>query len=118
MLQDAQGRIVEASPAAERLLGLTADQMRGLTSLDPRWHAVREDGTFWPGEDHPAAIAQRTGVAQRDVVLGVHIPDGALIWLLVTAEPLFEPASERPSGIVAWFVDITASKHAEDALRE
>ena len=118
VLQDAEGRIIEANQAAERLLGLTADQLRGVTSLDPRWRAVHEDGTPCPGEEHPATIALRTGVQQREIVLGVHKPDGTLTWLLVTAVPLHDPGNARPRGVVASFVDITARKRAEDALRE
>ena len=43
--QNAQGEIIAANPAAERILGLTLDQMQGRTSGDPRWRAVREDGS-------------------------------------------------------------------------
>ncbi len=42
VLHDDTGQIVEANPAAERLLGLTGDQLRGLTARDPRWGALRE----------------------------------------------------------------------------
>ena len=35
VMQDATGRIVTCNASAERILGLTRDQMMGLTSLDP-----------------------------------------------------------------------------------
>ncbi len=35
--QNADGKIVSANPAAERILGLTLDQMYSLTSMDPSW---------------------------------------------------------------------------------
>ena len=74
VFQDAAGRITAANPAAERLLGLSRDQMRGVSSADPRWHAIREDGSPFPGREHPSMSTLRTGVAQRDVVMGVFNP--------------------------------------------
>ncbi|MGB4334325.1 MAG: PAS domain-containing protein [Chromatiaceae bacterium] len=36
VFQDLKGQIRAANPAAEAILGLTLDQMRGVTSVDPR----------------------------------------------------------------------------------
>jgi ABC-type amino acid transport substrate-binding protein len=47
--QDAAGAIIDANLSAEHLLGLTLDQMQGLTSIDPRWKAIHEDGSDFPG---------------------------------------------------------------------
>ncbi|HET8723663.1 MAG TPA: PAS domain-containing protein, partial [Anaeromyxobacteraceae bacterium] len=69
--QDASGAITDCNPAAERILGLAADQLAGRSSVDPRWRAVREDGSPFPGESHPAMVALRTGAPVRDVVMGV-----------------------------------------------
>jgi PAS domain-containing protein len=41
----ARGRIVSCNTAAERILGLTRDQMAGRTALDPRWRPIHEDGS-------------------------------------------------------------------------
>jgi PAS domain S-box-containing protein len=87
--QDRDGRITAANPAAERILGLTLAQMQGLTSSDPRWQAVHEDGSPFPGEEHPAMVALRTGRPVQDVVLGVAVPERGQVWILVNATPLF-----------------------------
>jgi PAS domain-containing protein len=50
VFQDADGKIVSANPAAERILGLSLDQLQGRTSVDPRWRAIHEDGSDFPGE--------------------------------------------------------------------
>ena len=39
--QNAAGGIISANPAAERILGLSVDQMDGRTSADPCWKAIR-----------------------------------------------------------------------------
>ncbi|MFO1196169.1 MAG: PAS domain-containing protein [Burkholderiaceae bacterium] len=85
----AAGRITAANPAAEQLLGLSRAQLLGVTSADPRWHAIREDGTPFPGDEHPSMTTLRTGVAQRDVVMGVFNPRlDAYLWISVTSQPV------------------------------
>ena len=119
VIQDAAGSIVAANFAAEQIVGLTLDQMRGLTSFDPRWRAVREDGSDLPGEEHPMVIALRDGTAVRDVTIGTFNPrDECVHWALVTAVPQFRPGAERPHQAFAVFTDITEVAAAEAALRE
>ena len=54
VLQYANGTIGASNPSAERILGLSADQMMGWTLVDPDWRIVREDGSPFPTETHPA----------------------------------------------------------------
>lgn len=110
----ADGSIESANPAAERMLGATADQLSGLTPRDPRWRVTREDGSPFPGDEHPASITLRDGVEVRDVVMGVWRGDGQA-WLLVTSSPLLDE-SGRPDGAVATFVDITAERDLRKQL--
>lgn len=104
VVQQHDGEIIEANPAAERILGLTRAQIEGRTSTDPRWVAVHPDGSPFPGDSHPAMISLRTGEPVRDVVMGVHRPDDSYVWILVNAEPL---DLESGRGVVASFTDIT-----------
>ena len=57
VVQDAAGHIVDCNQTAEQLLGLTRAQMRGLTSVDPRWRALDASGADLPGDQHPAMRA-------------------------------------------------------------
>lgn len=113
IVQDADGSISSCNASAERILGLSADQLMGRTSIDPRWCAVREDGTPFPGDEHPTSVALRTGVAHEQVVMGVHKPDGALTWLIVNAHPLRHPDDPTLRGVACSFVDITDQKQHE-----
>ena len=116
-LQDENAAIIEFNTTAEKILGLTGDQLRGKTSYDPRWRAVREDGSPFPGEMHPAPVALRTGLPQSDVVMGIHKPDGTLTWILVNAQPLFRSGETRPYRVVATMHDVTERRQAEDRVR-
>ena len=119
VIQDAEGRIVSCNPAAERILGLTLDQMTGRTSTDPRWRAVHEDGSDFAGEDHPAMVTLRTGLSQRDVLMGVHKPDGSLTWILINSQVI--PSVEDPAktgGALTTFVDITKARESHRQLEE
>ena len=118
VIQDAVGAIVGANPAAERILGLSLDQMRGRTSADSGWHAVREDGSPFPGCEHPAMVTLRTGQAVNDVVMGIRSPRGeALTWINIKSVPIDTGDDQPPAGVYTLFEDITARKAAEAELR-
>jgi PAS domain S-box-containing protein len=112
----ADGSIIDCNPAAERILGVTLDQMQGRTPLDPRWRAVHADGNDFPGELHPAMVALQRGEAVRNVVMGVyHRQTAAYRWLSVNALPEHGPGTTAPAGVFVTFDDITERLHAEQA---
>lgn len=113
ILQHRDGRITASNPAAEKILGLSADQLKGRTSLDPRWQIIREDGSPFPGDEHPAIVTLRTGEPQIGVVMGVHRSDGSLVWISTNARPIMDEATGTIVSAVASFADITARKQAE-----
>lgn len=117
VLQDAEGRIIAANPAAERILGLTFDQLRGRTSLDPRWGVIDEDGEPLPGEQHPAMVSLRTGEPVEGFVQGVTLPDGDIRWILVNASPIRDHGDD-PVSVVSTFTDITDYRQAQEQVRE
>ena len=108
VFQAADGRIIDANPAAERIIGVTLDQMRGLTSMDPRWKAIHEDGSDFPGPQHPIPVAQRTGKAVEGVIIGIFNPGlNGYRWMKVSATPQFWPGESVPYQVFATFIDIT-----------
>lgn len=115
--QDATGLIVRANPAATRLLGLSMDQLCGRESVDPRWRALRGDGSPFPGEEHPAMVALRTGQQVSNVTMGVYHPErDEHIWIQVSAQPEFRPGETVPYRVFTTFTDITARKQAAEEL--
>jgi PAS domain S-box-containing protein len=117
VFQDAAGQILTCNASAERILDLSFDQLVGRTSLDSRWHTLHEDGTPFPGSDHPAMVTLRTGQPQSNVIMGVGKPDGTLTWITINAQPLFHAGNDRPYAVVVTFGDITERKRAEQTLQ-
>lgn len=118
VVQAADTTILACNAAAERILGLSADQMQGRTSLDPRWRAVHEDGSPFPGDTHPSVMSLRTGVPQSNVVMGVHKPDGSLTWISINTALMRAAEGHPPFAVACTFVDITAQRAQEARLRE
>ncbi len=107
VVQDAGGQIISANASAARVLRLSMDQLLGRTSFDPRWRAVREDGTPFVGADHPVPVALRDGVPVSNVLMGVHHSFDQLSWISITARPLFRPDEQKPYAAVGSFTDVT-----------
>ncbi len=104
LLHAPDGTIVQSNAAARTILGLTADQLHGHAPSDPGWVTVDADGRVLTPDRFPRAVAQRTGITQRDVLVGLHHPAGDIRWLSVTAVPI----GTGPDGVVVRLADVTA----------
>lgn len=117
--QDSLGQIIDANPAAERILGLTLEEMRGRKSSDPRWQALDAAGMGLPGEEHPASMALRTGQVVRQRLMSIYNPqDRSQRWIVVGAVPQFRGSPPEAYQVVATFTDVTELKLAEQAYRD
>ena len=115
--QDADGKIIAMNPAAERILGKTREEFLGSTSLREGYRTIREDGSPFPGLEHPAMVALRTGQPSHGLVMGVFNPQaGAYRWISIDALPLFRPGESSPSQVYTVFADITERRKAEAEL--
>jgi len=117
VLQYANGTIGACNPSAERILGLSAEQMMGWTLIDPDWRAIHEDGSPFPTETHPAICTLRTGQSYADVVMGVVKSDDSVIWIRIHSYPLWRDDVTTPYAVVISFSDITHYKENEQSLR-
>ena len=116
LVRDASGTIVFANQEAARVFGVPATALVG--SRNAAEHGVRrytEDGALMGDDATPAASASREDHAIRDVRSRVVRPDGSDVWVRIDAIPI-RADDGTTEGIVTSFVDITARKHAEDAL--
>lgn len=115
--QDATGTIIAMNPAAEQILGKSREEFLGSSSVKEEFHALRADGTPFPGGEHPAMVALRTRVPVRNVVMGVFNPRrNEYRWLNIDAVPLL-PGDKSPSvEVYTVFADITEKRQTEETL--
>lgn len=115
----ADGEIIAANPQAAETLGVEREDLIGLRPQGPGWQAVHEDGSPFPGADHPATVALRTGRMVTGVVMGVrHGATGERRWLSVTAVPDAIDEQGRPQRAYAMFEDVTDERRAAAAARD
>ena len=117
VFQDTAGYIQSANPAAERILGLSIEQLQGRTSMDPRWHTIRPDGSPFPGEDHPAMVALRTGNPVYGVVMGVKNPLlEQSVWININATPVNARDTGELEYVYTVFDDISETVRLQQEL--
>lgn len=116
--QDVTGEIISMNPAAERILGKTRAEFLGSSSVGEEHDTIRTDGSPFPGLEHPAMVALRTGRQVTNVVMGVYNPvRKEHRWINVDAVPLFRPGRAEPYQVYTAFEDITERKRSEDRVR-
>jgi len=116
VVQDVEGRPLEANRAAEALLGLSLADMQDLPGRAPQWRAWRRDGTPMRLSEQASVVALRSGEAQRDTVMGLDGPDGRRRWLQTESVPFFGDGGEL-AGVITSFVDVTSRVEGEDRLQ-
>ncbi len=117
--QDSEGNITRANPAAEKILGLTLNQMLGRTSMHPEWRTVDENGKDLPGEKHAAMVALRTKKKVKNSTMGVYNPKlKDYVWILVNSVPQFHKGDKKPYQVFTTFSDITLQKQKEQEVSD
>ncbi len=112
---DMTREVVDANAAAQQIVGLGMEEMRGHRLRDFMLRLTREDGSDLPEEERYSLRVLRTGQPQRDIVVGMTRPDGQRRWLRMDYAPV---STDSGIGrIVVSFIDITARKTIEEALR-
>lgn len=107
MLLDSDGKIVMANPEAERITGIPIPEMQGKSVTELRWKLVREDGSVFPPEEHPALIALRSAQRVSGVVMGVvHADNRKIRWIRVSASRRPMVGSDNPCQVYTTFFEI------------
>ena len=107
VISSPDGELRLCNRAALELLGLNEDQLGNRQALDAVRSVVHEDGSAFPPETQPLAVAIVTGKAVRDIVMGVdHPARRQRIWLLANAAPQLDDRG-RIAQVVSTYTDIT-----------
>src|SRR5688572_229095 len=118
IMLDKDGKVTTCNKRASAILGLTEGEMLGKEFGDSSWKAIKGDGTPFPWYEFPSVVSLQTGFPQRNVKMGIQLPNGLFIWLLVNSEALIRTGEFDPYAVVISFADITDSVNREEELRK
>jgi diguanylate cyclase (GGDEF)-like protein/PAS domain S-box-containing protein len=112
---DTDGRIIFENTVAAKLLGYSADELRGKLAHETMHHSC-SDGTPLPIEQCPIHAATRNGVVRRVENEVFWRKDGTSFPVEYTTAPMRNERNEITGAVVA-FRDITDRKEAESKIR-
>ena len=113
---DRNGLITLANAFAEKLLGMTRDEIRRRTHNAPEWKTTDLEGNAVPEDQFPFAQVVASNGPVFDLQYSIEQPNGRRVLLSVSAAPLHDEF-DRVDGVVATLQDITERKRAEERIR-
>ncbi len=116
--QNRDGKIITANPAAEKILGLTVDQIQKIIDHKEEEDIIHQDGSPFLPEQYPFYQVIQSGKTVQNIVMGIFHPEKKTrIWILVNAEPEFKGSESKPYQVFISFTDITDQINSEKELR-
>lgn len=117
-VQGPHGKPIVVNARARELLGQAPDLGARLTQWPEIYRLRRPDGTLYPIDEMPVAVALRQGISSMRNDMVVYRRDGRRIPLVAWAAPLDLRGRGKPDAAVWVFEDMTALRQAEAAHRE
>jgi PAS domain S-box-containing protein len=111
-VQDPSGRYLAVNPAYERLVGRTADDLRGTT-----WQAITHPDDVGPGEELARAAARADDVRGFEYRKRYVRPDGTVVWAHIGVT-LVADEEGRPLYQLVIAHDVTAVVEEEARRKE
>ena len=112
--RDDNGRIRMANEAAQKILGLSLEDMRDNVDVNSTWKVIQESGEPLADAAFPTARSLRTGEGSDNLVLGIFHPiEQKYRWLLTSAMPSSSTDDDGTRLAFSTFTDITARKQAD-----
>ncbi len=111
------GAILKANAVAQKILGLSFDELSKRFVADFEPETLWEDGTPCAAKDYPVSKCLSTGQSQPPATIGLRRPDGEMAWAVFTALPLVDPNTGQMTGVIVTFLEITERKLLEEQLR-
>ena len=118
IMLDKDGKVTTCNKRASAILGLNEEELLGKELGDSSWKTIKADGTPFPWYEFPTVVSLQTGFPQRNVKMGVNLPNGLFVWLLINSEALIRIGEFDPYAVVVSFSDITDNVNREEELRK
>jgi PAS domain S-box-containing protein len=111
---NAEGKTTFVNPAAERMLGWTAEELVG-RDMHSIVHHTRPDGSHYPDHACPIYAAFRDGAVHQIDSEVFWRKDGTSFWVEYTSTPIHDRGAVV--GAVIVFRDVTQRREADEKLR-
>jgi PAS domain S-box-containing protein len=115
IVRDARGRITDCNAAAEQILGLDRDRLRGRRPEDVLGAALDADDQPISSGRLLGDEALATGREEGALTARLTRADGTPAWVSISSAPVLD-AGGRPEGVVSTLSDITQRRAAEQRL--
>jgi len=109
------GVFTYANTEAERVLGLSRDEITRRTYNAPEWRVTDVEGGPFPEEDIPFNRVMGTARPVFDVRHAIEWPNGQRVLLSINAAPLLDEAG-RPISVVVTLQDITERAKSDERV--
>lgn len=115
LLQDRDGKTVDANQAAADVLGLSPKRLRARASSPLDGPARHTDGRPFRSEERPGRRAILSGVPQTDVTMVFGHPGDTATWLEVSAMPIGSIEDDGPV-LLTMFRDVTEQRAHDEEI--
>ncbi len=107
--------IMQNNNRASEILGLSDDQLKGKTAIDPDWRFIKLDKSPLPLAEYPVNRIASSKKSIKNQLVGLYQPSKEdAVWLTVNGFPVLSNTGEITE-IVTIFIDITDQKLFEEA---
>jgi PAS domain S-box-containing protein len=106
-------RVVASNPMAQRLFGMTPEEMKGKETTDFPWAFLREDGSVMPANEFPVYLALASHEMVSNMVVGIKRTDRREILWTIASAYCVRDSQRKPAEIVVSHMDVTGRKQAD-----
>lgn len=111
LVQDRAGNVLSANAAAQRMLGLSEEELRSTTTNVTDWRFVDDGGKPLKSGQLPPYRALHEGRVVESTLIGIHSPAlGGYSWFTVSAVPQFRDGETEAFQVITLLSDVTALK--------
>jgi len=111
------GRIIFANKRAQEILGLSVDEITGLTYDSLEWRITDFDGNPFPIENLPFARVISSGNPAYGIRHAINSPDGRRVYLSINGAPIVDEKGSI-NEVVFTIDDVTEQRRSEEKISQ